>query len=93
MINQDKPNAGTPQTELNIGDAFNLLIGGTYRLIIGVVNPLGGLTNTSKIGGAELWSTIPTTWASETRTWLDCVSLFDNTAKVSSTLTNVSKPA
>ena len=92
MINQDKPNAGTPQTELNIGDAFNLLIGDTYRLIIGAVNPLGGLINTSKIGGAELWSTISTTWASETRTWLDSASLFGNTAKPSSSMTNVSKP-
>jgi len=36
------------------------------------------MTNTSKVSFAELWSTITTTWASETRTWLDMSSLIDN---------------
>lgn len=40
--------------------------------------PTTTLTNTTRIGGAELWSTITTTWASESRTWLDCASLMDN---------------
>lgn len=92
ITNQDKPTQGIPQTELNIGDGYNLLVGGAYRLIVGAVNLLGGITNTTKVSGAELWSTITTTWAGETRTWLDCASLFDNTAKQSSTMTNIAKP-
>lgn len=38
------------------------------------------VTNTSKVSFAELWSTITTTWASETRTWLDCASIIENTS-------------
>ena len=37
------------------------------------------VTNTSKVSFAELWSTITTTWANETRTWLDMGSLMENT--------------
>jgi len=37
------------------------------------------VTNTSKVSFAELWSTITTTWANETRTWLDMGSLIENT--------------
>jgi len=51
------------------------------------------LLNRAKVGEAETWDTIPTTWASETRTWSECVSLFTNGTKVSSTITNTSKPA
>ena len=43
--------------------------------------PSTTLGNTTRTNAAELWSTITTTWASETRTWLDCGSLMDNTAK------------
>lgn len=43
--------------------------------------PTTSLTNTTKVSFAELWSTITTTWASETRTWLDMGSLFDNISK------------
>lgn len=38
------------------------------------------VTNTSKVSFAELWSTITTTWAAETRTWLDMGSLLNNTS-------------
>ena len=34
--------------------------------------------NTDKVSFAELWSTITTTWASETRTWVECASLIAN---------------
>ncbi len=44
--------------------------------------PSTSLANATRIGGAETWESIPTTWASETRTWLDCISLFDNVMKV-----------
>jgi hypothetical protein len=46
-----------------------------------VSKPSTSLTNTTKVSFAELWSTITTTWASETRTWADCASLIDNLAK------------
>lgn len=92
MINQDKPTVGVPQTDLLVGSGYKLLIGSGYNLIIGALNTLAGMTNITKIGGAELWSTITTTWASETRTWLDCSSLFDNTSKPTSTMTNIAKP-
>ncbi len=49
--------------------------------------------NIARANGAELWSTISTTWATETRTWLDCASLLDNNSKPSTSITNVSKPA
>lgn len=43
--------------------------------------PTTSFVNIVKASFAELWSTITSTWASETRTWLDTVSLFDNAAK------------
>lgn len=46
--------------------------------LVNVLKPTTTFANTDKISGAELWSTITTTWASESRVWLDCVSLFDN---------------
>lgn len=55
--------------------------------------PTTSLTNTAKVSFAELWSTITTTWASETRTWLDTASLIDNISRQSSSITNVAKPA
>lgn len=42
--------------------------------------PTGSVNNSTKVDDSELWSTITTTWASETRTWLDCISLMENTA-------------
>lgn len=49
-------------------------------------------TNSTKPSFAELWSTITTTWASETRTWADCASLFDNVSRPSTSLANTSRP-
>lgn len=36
------------------------------------------MDNTDKVSNAETWATITTTWASETRSWLDMSSLIDN---------------
>ena len=53
----------------------------------------GAITNTARATSAELWSTITTTWAAETRTWADCASLIDNISKpTTGAFTNVSKP-
>lgn len=54
--------------------------------------PTTSLTNTTKVSFAELWSTITTTWASETRSWVDCISLIDNGSKPTTSITNISKP-
>jgi hypothetical protein len=50
------------------------------------------LTNVTKVSFAEIWSTIVTTWATETRTWLDTGSLVDNVSKATNSLTNTAKP-
>lgn len=75
--NIDKPPATTPP-HLNIGSGFNLLVGGAYKLLIGLSG--GGFTNTDKTSVGETWGTIETTWGSETRTWLAVSQLFTNIA-------------
>ena len=92
ITNQDKPTQGVPQTELNVGSGFNLLVGGVYKLVVGALNATAGITNASKASIGETWGTIATTWATETRTWLAVSQLVDNTAKPSTSLTNVAKP-
>lgn len=79
MINQDKPDVNTPQTELNVGSGFNLLVGGIYKLIVGALGT-NGITNTSKVSVGETWATIATQWDTETRTWLAVSQLFTNEA-------------
>lgn len=91
MINQDKPNVPTPQTELNIGSGYNLLIGGLYKLIIGAASS-GSITNQAKASIGETWGSIATTWASETQSWEEASQLISNVARVSSTMINQSKP-
>lgn len=91
MINQDKPNTGTPETYLNIGDGFNLLVGGLFRLIVGAIGT-GGMTNQTKASIGETWGTITTSWASETRTWEQVSQLLSNSARTSSSITNQAKP-
>jgi hypothetical protein len=77
ITNLDKPTTGTPQTELNIGDGFNLLVGGVYKLITGALGT-GGMTNKARAVGYETWASILTTWATETQTWLDMGSIYTN---------------
>ena len=55
--------------------------------------PTTSLTNTARVSFGETWGTIVTTWASETRTWLETVSLMDNSSKPTTNFTNTSKPA
>lgn len=61
-------------------------------MITNTSKPTTSLTNQAKPNFAELWSTITTTWASETRTWMDTGSLFDNITKPSNSITNINKP-
>ena len=91
MINESKPTAGVPETELNIGDGFALLVGGVYKLIIGALGT-GGMTNSSKVSIGETWETTASAWSAETRTWLAVSQLFTNTTKQSSSMSNIAKP-
>ena len=91
MINQDKPGASTPETNLNVGSGYTLLIGGVYKLIIGALG-LGGMTNGSKVSVGETWDTITTSWTTETRTWLAISQLIGNTSKPSTSIVNQAKP-
>ena len=50
-------------------------------MITNISKPSTSLTNTARASVSELWSTILTTWASETRTWADCASIIDNITK------------
>ena len=92
ITNESKPTVGVPQTELNIGSGYNLLVGGVYKLIIGALGS-AGMTNISKVSIGETWDTVSTTWTSETRTWLAVSQLFTNPSKPSTSITNESKPA
>lgn len=91
MINLDKPGVATPETYLNVGDSFSLLVGGVYSLIVGALG-LGGMTNAAKASIGETWGTISTTWASETRTWLAVSQLITNNTRTSSSIVNFDKP-
>lgn len=91
MINQNKPDTGTPQTELNIGSGYNLLVGGIYKLIIGAVG-LGGMTNQAKASIGTMWDTWITSWNDETRTWDELSQTIVNNARTSSSITNLNKP-
>jgi len=58
-----------------------------------VSKPTTTLTNTDKVSFAELWSTITTTYDSETRTWDATGSLFSNPSKPTTSFSNEAKPA
>ena len=60
--------------------------------MINTSKPSSSMTNIDRIQSAELWSTITTTWATETRTWLEAGQLLRNISRVTSSMTNTSKP-
>lgn len=61
--------------------------------MINTDKPTTSLVNSAKVSQGETWATVTTTWASETRTWLAISQLIGNIIKVSSSITNVAKPA
>jgi len=91
MINQDKPTVGVPQTYLNIGGGFRLLVGSTFRLIAGAVG-IGGMTNSAKVSIGTTWDTWTTAWDDETKTWDQLSQLIDNATKQTTSITNEAKP-
>lgn len=54
--------------------------------------PNTSLTNSTKVSIGETWTTVDTTWAAETRTWLEISQLIDNITKQTTSITNTSKP-
>ena len=82
-------NTAKPSNDRAIYNSSALTYGDSTNYYNGQI---GSFTNTARIGDAELWSTITTTWTTETRTWAQCISLLTNIAKVSSSIINTSKP-
>lgn len=54
--------------------------------IVNTSKPTTAIANSSRVSFAETWGAIQTTWASETRTWADAISLMDNTSILSDLL-------
>lgn len=66
--------------------------GWTFAFVYNSSKPSASITNTAKVSFAELWSTIDTTWATETRTWAEMASFFDNVSRPTTSITNTSRP-
>lgn len=62
-------------------------------LMTNTSKPTTSFTNISRVASAELWSTITSTWATETRTWLGTISLITDGSKPTTSITNIAKPA
>ena len=60
--------------------------------LVNTSKPTTSITNTVRVAFAVLWSTILTTWASETRTWQDLGSIISNSSKPTTNIINVNKP-
>lgn len=51
------------------------------------------MTNVTRVLIGDTWATILTTWVAEPNSWAEIGSFIDNNSKISSSITNVSKPA
>jgi hypothetical protein len=60
--------------------------------LVNTAKPSTAVVNSDKVASFETWATITTTWASETRSWIDCASLLGGFAKPSTSITNTAKP-
>lgn len=54
--------------------------------------PSTSIANATKINTGLVWALDLNTWAGELQTWLDTATTIDNVTKISSSITNVSKP-
>jgi len=62
---------------------------------MGMINtskPTTALVNATRATSAETWSSITTSWGTETRTWAQTISLMTGTSKPTTTFTNTAKP-
>jgi hypothetical protein len=60
--------------------------------MINQAKPTTSIANTTQPDRGITWATIDTTFATETHTWALVSTLFDNTTKPSTSLTNQAKP-
>ena len=83
ITNQDKPTPNLPQTELNVGSGFNLLVGGIYKLVVGAIG-VSGMTNIYKNFKVR-WDTWSTAWENNNvHSWDDLEgNIQTNVSKVS----------
>jgi len=58
-----------------------------------VSKPSSSISNATKINIGLTWDADTLQWQNESRTWDATVSVIDNTARVTSSITNSSKPA
>lgn len=61
--------------------------------IVNVSKPNSSIANQTKINIGETWGSNSNQWQNESRTWAETASIIDNVNRVSSSITNVSKPA
>jgi len=54
--------------------------------------PTTSLTNSTRINIGETWGSDLNTWAAELRTWAATISIITNSARISSSMTNIAKP-
>lgn len=60
--------------------------------MINTSKPSSSMTNSAKVNIGETWATDLNTWNAELRTWAATVSIITNTARVSSSMTNIARP-
>lgn len=61
--------------------------------ITNIDKPTTSLANSSRPAQGETWASVLTTWATETRTWLDMGQLIDNISRPSTSITNLTRPS
>jgi len=54
--------------------------------------PTSSMTNSTKVNIGETWATDSFTWVTESRTWDRTQSIINNNTKISSSMTNQSRP-
>jgi hypothetical protein len=60
--------------------------------ITNISKPSTSLSNATKINIGLVWSADTFQWQNESRTWGETVSVIDNVTKISSSISNQSKP-
>jgi hypothetical protein len=60
--------------------------------IINISKPTTSLSNQNKVSVGETWTSILTSWTTETRTWQAVSQLITDMTRQSSSITNVAKP-
>lgn len=61
--------------------------------ITNISKPTTSVTNSSKVLNYETWDSNTSTWNTETRTWEQMGTIFTNSTRNSSSITNIAKPA